>query len=188
LKLLLTLDRWIMKLEEWVLSYSIILISVMIIGNVVGREIFGKGWFFAAEVSKFAVIMATFMGITYAARKGRHIRMSAFFDMAPRKLKKGLAIIIPALTAVLLFTLSIFAYDYLMKLYTSGKETTALEIPEYILMFYVPIGFFLGGLQFLRNMWINIKEEEIYISTDKIDFSEKPQGGKQEVVTESEMI
>ena len=77
------LDRFVMKLETYILSWAIILISIMVVGNVISRAL-GRGWPFAAEVSQFAVIIATFMGISYAARKGRHIRMSAFFDLAPR--------------------------------------------------------------------------------------------------------
>jgi hypothetical protein len=53
------------------------------VGNVIGRFVFGRSLYFAEEVNQFLIILITFAGIGYAARNGRHIRMSAFYDMLP---------------------------------------------------------------------------------------------------------
>ncbi|KHF41090.1 TRAP transporter small permease [Halalkalibacter okhensis] len=171
MKALRTLDRWIVKLEEHILSYSIILIAIMVVGNVISRAVVGSSWAFHQEVSRFAVTVATFMGISYAARKGRHISMSAFYDLAPFPIRKALAIFIPALTAVVLFTLSVFAYGYFMSLVESGRVTTAMQVPVYLFAMFIPVGLVLGGIQFLRNMWVNIKEKEVYLAQEKKDYS-----------------
>lgn len=165
------LDNLLMKVEEVILSYSILLIAILIVGNVVNRTVFGSSWAFSAEVSKFSVILATFMGIGYAARKGRHINMSAFFDVAPFKIRKALAIFIPAITALILFVLTYYAYVYLISVYETGRVTSALQVPEYLMISFVPVGLFLGGLQFLRNAWINVKEKEVYLATEQKDYS-----------------
>lgn len=165
------MDRFLLKMEEIILSYGIILITIMVVGNVLNRQITGSSWAFAAEVSRYAVILATFMGISYAARKGRHISMSAFFDMTPPKVKKALAIFIPGLTAIILFVLTYYAYGYLLNVYDSARTTSALQVPVYIMIIFVPIGLFLGGIQFLRNMWINIREKDVYLATEKKDYS-----------------
>ncbi len=160
-----------MRIEEYILSYSVILIAVMVVGNVISRAITGSSWTFSAEISRFAVILATFMGISYAARKGRHISMSALFDTVPFKVRKALSILIPGITAIVLFFLTYLAWRYLYSVYDSGRVTAALQIPYYLMIIFVPIGLFLGGLQFLRNMWINLKEKEVYLATEKKDYS-----------------
>ncbi|WNF39086.1 TRAP transporter small permease [Bacillaceae bacterium IKA-2] len=167
------LDRYLMKIEEFILSYSVILIFVMVAGNVLSRVITKNSWSFSAEVSQFAVIIATFMGISYAARKGRHIRMSAFFDLAPQRVKKFLAIMISAVTAFVLLVLAYYSFEYVLWTMNTGRVTTALQVPAYFMAIFLPIGFVLGALQYFRNVWINIKEDEIYIGTEKLDFSEK---------------
>ncbi|MGO4888964.1 TRAP transporter small permease [Anaerobacillus sp. MEB173] len=164
------IDHFIMKLEEIILSYSIIVIAIMVVGNVLNRAITGASWAFAAEISGFAVIIATFMGISYAARKGRHISMSAFFDIAPPKVRKFLAILIPVLTAVFLFILSYYALQYTITSFERGRVTPALQIPVYYIYLFAPLGLFLGALQFVRNAWINIVEKEVYLATDKKDY------------------
>lgn len=173
LEIIKKIDRFIMKVETFILSYAIILIAVMVVGNVLSRALFDKSWSFTAEISQFAVIIATFMGISYAARKGRHIRMSAFFDLAPRSVKKFLAIIISLTTAIVLLVLAYYAYQYALWVKGMGRVTTALQVPAYLLVTIIPVGLTLGAIQFLRNLWINIKEEEVYIATEKKDFSEQ---------------
>lgn len=172
MNILRKLDRGLTKLEEGILSFSILLMAVMLIGNVLSRQIFGPSWLFASEINKYAVVLTTFMGITYAARKGRHIRMSALFDVVPHKVKKAMIIIVSLVTALSLFYLAKISLDYLYFLYEQGKVTVSLKIPVYIMMCYVPIGLILGGLQYLRNLWINIREKEVYIATEKVDHSE----------------
>ncbi|WP_100373896.1 TRAP transporter small permease [Bacillus sp. FJAT-45037] len=165
------LDYGLMKLEEYILSYAIIVISVMVVGNVLSRAITGSSWSFANEVSQMSIIIATFMGLSYAARKGRHISMSAFFDIAPYPIRKGLAIAIPAITAVILFILASYSVDYFLSVYESGRVTTSMQMPVYMMVIFLPIGFTLGGIQFLRNMWINIRERDVYLAQDKKDYS-----------------
>jgi C4-dicarboxylate transporter DctQ subunit len=171
MKVLRMLDNFLLKIEEFILSWAIILVSVMVVGNVVSRALFNYSWFFHKEVAQYAVVIATFMGIGYAARKGRHISMSALFDFSNYKVKKTLAIIFSVGTAVVLFVLTYFSLVYLTDVQGSGRVTSALQIPVYIMIVFVPIGLFLGGVQFLRNAWINIKSKGVYLGTEQKDYS-----------------
>ncbi len=51
--------------------------------NVVARFVFGNSIMFSGELNRILIIMITFAGIGYAARHGRHIRMSAIYDALP---------------------------------------------------------------------------------------------------------
>nr|WP_221301898.1 TRAP transporter small permease [Texcoconibacillus texcoconensis] len=164
------MDQWLHTLEKWILSWSILIISFIIIGNVLSRELTGSSWQGTFEISRLALIIVTFFGISYAARKGRHITMSALFDLAPKKVKKVLAISNPIITAIILFILAYYAYDYMMWVYDMGRTTSQLQFPFWIMVLFVPIGLALGGIQFLRNAWVNIVNEEVYLAEDKKDY------------------
>ncbi|WP_249414076.1 TRAP transporter small permease [Alteribacter keqinensis] len=166
-------DAMLHWVEKFILSWSIIVIAIMTVGNVISRELTGSSWAFSQEISRLAVIMATFMGISYAARKGRHITMSAFFDLSPKIVKKALSILNPLVSAIVLFVIAYFAYEYMMSTYASGRTTAALQIPIWIMVMFVPLGLVLGGIQFLRNMWVNIVNEEVYLAQDKKDYDEQ---------------
>jgi C4-dicarboxylate transporter, DctQ subunit len=164
-----------MKFEEFILASSVIVISVVTIANIIARQVFGSGelyWHF--EVSKFAIIIATFMGIGYAARKGRHISMSALYDFAPFMGRKILSILIHAVTAIILLILAYFSFTYVQSEFERGTVTPALQIPQYLMIVAIPVGFFMGGIQFLRNMWINIRvKDKVYLGIDAEDYNDK---------------
>ncbi|MCP8617368.1 TRAP transporter small permease [Salirhabdus salicampi] len=168
-------DKLLLRIEEFILSASVIIIFLMVIGNVLSRELFGPSIIFAYEVNRFAVIIATFMGISYAARKGRHISMSAFYDMAPFKVRKMLSIIIPAVTAIILLGLAYYSTLYVHSVYETGKVTPSMEVPAYLMSIFIPIGFLLGAIQYIRNMWINIVvRDKVYLGVDQLDYNDEP--------------
>ncbi|SES38161.1 TRAP transporter small permease [Salipaludibacillus aurantiacus] len=167
------LDATLHTVEKFILSWSIIVISVMTVGNVLTRMITGSSWHFAAEISRLSVIVASFMGISYAARKGRHISMSALFDLSPKPVKKALSIINPLITALVLFIVSYYGAIYTYGIYETGRTTAALEFPFWLMVVAIPVGCFIGGIQFLRNMWMNIANKEVYLAEDKKDYDEQ---------------
>ncbi|MCT2538244.1 TRAP transporter small permease [Aquibacillus koreensis] len=175
MKIFSIIDKVIMKLEEFILSFAVIVISVMTVSNVIAREVFNSSFFsFNLEVSKFAIVIATFMGIGYAARKGRHISMSAFYDFASFKVRKIMMICINLITAIILLVLAYFSLDYVISEYQTGAVTPSLQIPQYLMVIFIPIGFLMGGIQFLRNMWINIRDKDnVYIGIDAVDYNDK---------------
>ncbi|WLR48841.1 TRAP transporter small permease [Halobacillus litoralis] len=174
MNVLKVVDKIILKIEEFILSYAVIIIALMVVGKALSRALFSYSPPFADEVSQIAIVVATFMGISYAARKGRHISMSAFYDLAPFKVRKVLSVFIPLVTATVLFVLAYYSGFYVLDVYESGRVTSALEMPAYYLYLFIPIGFLLGGIQFLRNAWINIKHrDEVYLGTDAKDYNDE---------------
>jgi TRAP-type C4-dicarboxylate transport system permease small subunit len=53
-----------------------------------------------------------------------------------------------------------------------GRVTSALEMPAWIRVVVVPIGFGLGAIQYFLNIILNIKEPKVYIGTEKVATEE----------------
>lgn len=170
MKVISFLDSMLRKVEEIILSFSIILITVMVAGNTISRNVTGKSWAFTEEISQLALFMATFVGISYVARKGRHISMSAFFDNVPFKLRKALALFIPLTTGIILLVFAYYSYQYVQTVIDAGRVSSALRFPYYLMVMWAPIGFTLGALQFFRNFWINVKHKDVYLATERKDY------------------
>ena len=62
---------------------GVLLMALNTIANVVGRFVLQSSIFFTEELNRILIVLITFAGISYAARHGRHIRMSAIFDTLP---------------------------------------------------------------------------------------------------------
>jgi len=161
------IDEYVTIFTEWLLGISIILMAVILISNVIARKVFSNSIPAADELGVSLIILATFSGIGYAAKKGRHIRMSALFDAVPLKVQKVLIIVISAVTCITYCYVCYIAFQYIDYTRMLGRVTSALEMPAWIRVVIVPVGFGLGAIQYFLNIIINIKEPDLYIGTEK---------------------
>ncbi|WP_114286688.1 TRAP transporter small permease [Candidatus Halocynthiibacter alkanivorans] len=170
-------DAVIGRIEVFILSWGVILMAANTIANVLGRYVFQQSIYFSEELNEFLMVIITFMGLGYATRKGIHIRMSAIYDILPRKVRKALMIVIAATTSVMMAMLAWYAFEYVQKVASRGRITPSLQIPLYLTYVWVVIGLALTSVQYLltaiRNL--NFAEEDIYVSYNEIDSYEDPE-------------
>ena len=93
MNILRMVNNGIKKIEEIIIAYAVIAITLILFFNVITREFFDYSWKAAEEASIFLVIAVTFMAVSYASRKGKHITMTIFLDLVPNKAKKIMAIV-----------------------------------------------------------------------------------------------
>ncbi len=170
-------DGGIARFEALVLAYGIILMAVNSIANVVGRFALGQSIYFSEELNQFLIVLVTFVGLGYAARKGRHIRMSAIYDQLTDAQRKILMIVIAALTSLVMFVLAWYSYRYVADVASQGRVTPSLQIPLYWTYIWVPIGFAITGIQYLLTVVRNLREPDVYISYEQIDSYEEVDHG-----------
>lgn len=159
------IDRTLSRFEAFALSAGVLLMAFNTIANVIGRYIFQSSIFFTEELNRALVILITFAGIGYAARHGRHIRMSAIYDSLKLSARKSLMILITLITAAAMFALCYFSIGYILKVQGSGRLLPALQFPVWIIYIWAPVGFAVTGIQYLLTAYKNIIEPDIYLST-----------------------
>lgn len=148
MNVLARLDRVVMRVEGSLLSLSILVIAGVQGANVLARNLLGDSLAAAEEISQAASIALTFVGIGYAARLGRHIRMSALSDALPAPWRRRLERSMHGGTALLLGLLAFHATGYVADVHAVGSVTPALRVPLAALYALVPIGLALGALQY----------------------------------------
>lgn len=170
-RMLTLTDKFIGKAEIYVLGWGIIIMAVNTIANVFGRYLFSQSIYFTEELNEFLIVIITFMGLGYVTRKGRHIRMSALYDLLSARNKKLLMIVIASLTALAMFTLAWYAYEYVAKLASRGRVTPALQFPLYLTYVWVVLGFAVTGIQYVLTAFrnLNLSDEDVYISFSTVD-------------------
>jgi len=159
------IDSTISRVESVLLAAGVLLMAFNTVANVVGRFVFQYSLFFSEELNRILIILITFAGISYAARQGRHIRMSAIYDALPPPARKGFMVLIAAVTALTMFALCYFSVGYITKVATSGRVLPSLQLPVYWIFLWVPVGFFMTGLQYALTAIKNLTGKDIYLST-----------------------
>lgn len=164
-----SIDNLFSKIEAIMLATGVLLMALNTCINVVARFVFGEGLFFAGELNRILIILITFAGIGFAARLGRHIRMSAFFDMLPDKGRKFVMIIVAIVTAIIMFALAYFSFQYVVSVYERGRILPALGFEIWWIYIWVPLGFAITGLQYLLTAYKNLISKEVYLSSGVVD-------------------
>lgn len=166
-------DVGIARLEAVLLAAGVLLMAANTISNVVGRYVFQSSIFFSEELNRILIILITYAGISYAARQGRHIRMSAIYDALPGRVRKLLMIVITLVTAAFMFGLCWYSFQYILTQAGRGRVLPSLQIPVWIPLIIVPIGFFMTGAQYLLTAIKNIISKDIYLSTAVLEGYEE---------------
>lgn len=163
------IDNGIARLEAVLLATGVLLLAANTIANVVGRFVFQNSIFFSGELNRVLIIMITFAGISYAARHGRHIRMSALFDALPPRPRKVLMVVISLVSGLIMMVLAWYALHYIQTQAGRGRVLPSLQIPVWWTLIWVPVGFFMTGAQYLLTALKNLLEKDIYLSTGVLE-------------------
>ncbi|GEK46438.1 TRAP transporter small permease [Bisbaumannia pacifica] len=164
-----TIDTFISKVEAVILALGVLLMAINTIANVIARFVLGDSIFFTGEINRILIIMITFAGIGYAARHGRHIRMSAIYDALPVGGRKALMITIATFTSLVMFFLCYYSIIYILDLQSKGRVLPALGFPIWIIYVWVPLGFLITGIQYLLTAIKNLVSRDVYLSTGVVD-------------------
>lgn len=163
------IDVAVARIEAILLATGVLLMAINTVANVIGRFVLGQSIFFSGELNQALIILVTFAGISYAARHGRHIRMSAIFDALKPALRKPLMVLIAVVTAAAMFLLTWYSLDYVMTQASRGRLLPALQIPIWWIIVWVPLGFFLTGVQYTLTAIKNLLEKDIWLSTSTME-------------------
>lgn len=153
-------------IEVSILVFCVAALAVLLITNVFARTFF-QSIYFAEEVSKFLVMLMTFIGVSYGVRKARHIRMGAFLDAMPPMLEKVFLIIISLVSAIVMGMMAWFSYRYLQNAMDMGHMTPALRVPKWTFYVIVPFGFGLACIQYIRTIIKNLTEKDPWQSPEQ---------------------
>lgn len=160
MRMFIAIDKVWEEIEKAILSLTTIAMSLMLVGNALSRYFLNRSWAFTEEIGKTGVIVLTFMGLGYAARKKMHIEMSGVFDMLPFKAQRVIGMGVHFISAIVLGYCAYLGIIYVQHLHTLGQVSTILRFPLYITMSVVPIGFFLASLRYFIDLIIGIKKKD----------------------------
>ena len=147
------------------LAAGVLLMAGNTIANVIGRFVFRSSIYFSEELNSILIVLITFAGISYAARHGRHIRMSAIFDTLPVPARRATMVLIAFVTAAFMFALCWYSANYVITLAGRGRVLPALQIPVWWMYAWVPFGFFMTGMQYALTAVKNLIAGDVWLST-----------------------
>jgi TRAP-type C4-dicarboxylate transport system permease small subunit len=119
--------------------------------NVVGRYAFSKPLIWGEEVMQFMNVWAVMLGIAVITFHGSHLRMDAFYNLAPPALRRVLDAA-SNLLALLVFGYIIYQSAQMIgMLSTTGQRSVIARIPMNWMYAVIPEG--LGSAELFLVVW-----------------------------------
>lgn len=175
LSVLDAIDRGLGWIERTIIASSVLLMAFLMSAHVVGNLLFNRGIPGTYEITEMLIVIITFVGVGYAARHARHIRMSALYDALNSRWRKVLLIMISVGTAVLMFYFAYKSGQYDLALFARGRTSSALQIPMWVINLALPVGFSLAGIQYTLTALRNLLSDDLYRSfRDKEEYADIP--------------
>jgi C4-dicarboxylate transporter DctQ subunit len=152
-----------MSKVEWVFDRLIfVLMSIACVGvailtfivcfEVVMRTFFNKPSSWVGEYSGHILLYIAFMSAAWLLRKEEHVKMDLITNMLSQKRQAVVDIVTSVVGIVICLITAWFTAKVAIDMFQTGYLTqTVLRLPEWPLMSFIPLGFFLLALQFIRR-------------------------------------
>ena len=105
------------------------------------------------EFARIFVAWGAMFGFSVALREGRHITVDLLYSFLPPGGKRALDFLSRAIGVLFSAFITVAGWHYVMFLKTLGLRSIYTDIPEWILTFILPLGFFFFTLQFALSLF-----------------------------------
>lgn len=158
------------RLQGGILAVAILVMAATTIVNVFARNLTGGMLAASEELNRFLIVLVCFVGLSYAAGEGRHIRMTALSDALPRRARRWLAVFVQATTALLLVLFAWYALRYALSV---DRRSPVMGVPLGWVYLIAPLGLLLGGVEYALAAARNVRGPDVYRSFGSLDGYEE---------------
>lgn len=116
-------------------------------GQIVLREVFETGFFWADELLKLMVLWLAMIGSIAATRDDRHIRIDVLSHILSKRATAVTRVVVDAFSAVVCAVIAWQAWRYL-QLEIEFEDTVLIELPAWIAHIVLPLSFAVMSYRF----------------------------------------
>lgn len=155
-----TLDRWLTRIEQFLLGSAILGSSLILFVNVILRYFFAKGLVWAEESVRYLIIWMVLIGSSMAARNSQHINVDVLINLLPVGPRRHANTVLRLIAALFSAALCFWSFRLTLLIKASGQITPGMQIPTYWAYLAIPVGSALMTLRFVQGALANRKEAQ----------------------------
>ena len=121
------------------------------VGQVIAREIFETGFFWAGELVRLMVLWLAMVGSIAACRENRHIRIDAISHLLSDRAVGIVRMLVDTFAAVVCAVIAWNAWRYI-QLEIEFEDTVLIDTPAWVAHLVVPVAFALLCYRFLVSV------------------------------------
>lgn len=138
-------------LEEFFLIPSLMLSTGVIFLQVIMRYVFRNSLTWSEEVVRYLYVWQTWIGVSYAARNGSHLRITMIKDRLPEKGQKALEAFVAVVWVGFAIFVMLQGLSAVHTIASFGQRSSALRIPMQICYMSIPVGMVLMSVRLIER-------------------------------------
>lgn len=163
---LISLDKVLYAVEDKITIFCFAGMTLAVLYGIVMRFVLHVPNQYGEEISRYLMILGVFLGLGAVERKNSHMKVDLLINVLPQKVANVVGLISRIITLVAYVWFVQIAFRYVERIYNFGQLSTCLKVPMYIVYSFVLVGFILGAVHCLVNIWNN------YFARVKSDYNE----------------
>lgn len=152
LKVFEFLDRWLDKINIFIMSIMMAVATIVAFINVVLRYGFNMSLTWAGELTSYLFIWSVLFGTAYGFKIGMHLGVTALIQRLKPKTAKNLLTFSLCVVFIFLLILVKWGYDFIRFNYELEQVSVDLHIKFWIIYLCVPITMIISAYQILMKI------------------------------------
>lgn len=144
-------------LEEALLFVILTAMVAIIFIQVVMRYVFSNALSWSEELARYLYVWSTWVGVSYSARRGTHLRITMFRDSLSPKGRRGLEIIVTIIWILFGIFVLCLGIEAVSTIAAFGQLSSAMRIPMQFCYLSIPVGMGLMILRLLGSLITQIR-------------------------------
>jgi len=145
------------NLEEIILIPSLTISVVIIFIQVCMRYIFNNSLSWSEELARYMFIWQVWLGISLAAKKKSHLRITLIFGLVKGNAAKVLNLIVDVIFFVFGLLITKYGMDVVMQIAHFQQKSAALQLPMQYVYAAIPVGALLMSIRLLEDLVRGVK-------------------------------
>ncbi|MBR3121682.1 MAG: TRAP transporter small permease [Oceanobacillus sp.] len=148
-KLLNQTDKILTKVEENLIFILLFSMLMAVFSSFISRYFFDAQLRWSEELSRYLMIWATFIAVSYGVKKGAHITLDVlvvYFNEKANKVLRAISYIVSSIYCLIVIFAGIPFVNNLMQ---TGQTSPAMQIPMYTVYFSIVVGSILMLIRYI---------------------------------------
>jgi TRAP-type C4-dicarboxylate transport system permease small subunit len=135
------------KFERLVCFAAFSVLALVLLADIVLRELLGNGIPWARQLGIFANIVLAMIGMGVASSEGSHLRPRFADSWLPRRWEAFANRLREWVSAAILFGFGIVALQFVSETFALKETATVLHWPLWLVQAVIPLTFFIGSVR-----------------------------------------
>jgi len=137
------------KATGWIISMSLLIITLIMAANVMGRYLIGVSIVWGEELTNYVIIAITFLGYHLCISRGMDMKIEVFDRILHRNILRWLNMFAISVALFFVLLVAFIGFNHTQIVFALGRTSPALHLPMFVPYSALWIGALLMSIKYV---------------------------------------